>query len=174
LRAAVLAYDDGERRRPTSAALAAPSMCATEQSSHAMSRPVASRRFQRSTTASASARAAWSACSVVIRSRHRDRTRVTGAISTTAALRWQLAEIRARTRRSGEQCGPDRGRPQLVGTKVRFLDRYKPPQVRWGVTGVIVDMEERPTPLGPKCWFRARFADYITPWIEAWQLERMS
>jgi hypothetical protein len=31
----------------------------------------------------------------------------------------------------------------LVGTKVRFLDRYKPPQVRWGAAGVILDMEER-------------------------------
>jgi hypothetical protein len=63
--------------------------------------------------------------------------------------------------------------PLLVGIKVRFLDRYRPPQVRWGATGVIVDMEERATPLGPKCWVRARFGDFLTPWIEAWQLERV-
>ena len=43
-----------------------------------------------------------------------------------------------------------------------------------GSTGVIVDMEERPTPLGLKCWVRARFGDVLTPWIEAWQLERVS
>jgi hypothetical protein len=63
----------------------------------------------------------------------------------------------------------------LVGTKVRFLDRYKPPQVRWGAVGVIVDAEERPAPnSGSDYWVRARFGDFITPWIEAWQFERLS
>jgi hypothetical protein len=63
----------------------------------------------------------------------------------------------------------------LVGTKVRFLDRYKPPQVRWGAVGIIVDMEERPAPnSGTDCWVRVRFGDFITPWIEAWQFERLS
>jgi hypothetical protein len=28
----------------------------------------------------------------------------------------------------------------------RFLDRYKPPQVRWGDVGIIVNLEERPGP----------------------------
>jgi hypothetical protein len=56
----------------------------------------------------------------------------------------------------------------LVGTKVRFLDRYKPPQVRWGAVGVIVDVEERPAPnSGTDYWVRARFGDFITRWIEA-------
>jgi hypothetical protein len=35
-------------------------------------------------------------------------------------------------------------------------------------------MEERITPHGPKAWVRARFGDFITPWIEAWQLEPVS
>jgi hypothetical protein len=61
----------------------------------------------------------------------------------------------------------------LVGTKVRFL-KHRPPEVRWGAVGVIVDTEERITPHGPKAWVRPRFGDFITPWIEAWQLEQVS
>jgi hypothetical protein len=61
----------------------------------------------------------------------------------------------------------------LVGTKVRFFEKHRPSQVRWGAIGVIVDMEERATPFGQKPWVRARFGDFITPWIEAWQLERV-
>jgi hypothetical protein len=58
----------------------------------------------------------------------------------------------------------------LVGTKVRFLEQYRPPQVRWGAVGVIVDMEERLS----ECWVRARFGDFLTAWIEARQLEPVS
>jgi hypothetical protein len=58
----------------------------------------------------------------------------------------------------------------VVGTKVRFLEIYRPPQVRWGATGVIVDMEERLS----ACWVRARFGDFITPWLEAWHFEQVS
>jgi hypothetical protein len=58
----------------------------------------------------------------------------------------------------------------VVGTRVRFLEDYRPPQVRWGAIGVVADMEERLS----ECWVRARFGDFITPWIEAWQLERVS
>jgi hypothetical protein len=61
----------------------------------------------------------------------------------------------------------------LVGTKVRFYEPYRPSQVRWGVVGVIVDVEMRRTMLGHEPWVRARFGDFITPWIEAWQLERV-
>jgi hypothetical protein len=61
----------------------------------------------------------------------------------------------------------------FVGTKVRFLEQFGPPQVRWGTVGTIVDMEERDTPHGPQTYVRARFGDFITPWIEAWQLERV-
>jgi hypothetical protein len=58
----------------------------------------------------------------------------------------------------------------LVGTKVRFYDPYRPPQVHWGATGAIVDMEERPTRHGHQAWVRARFGDFVTPWIEDWRL----
>jgi hypothetical protein len=62
----------------------------------------------------------------------------------------------------------------FVGTKIRFRELCRPPQVRWAATGVIVDMEERPAPnSGSDYWVRARFGDFITPWIEAWQLERV-
>jgi hypothetical protein len=61
----------------------------------------------------------------------------------------------------------------LVGTKVRFFETYRPPQVGWAQIGVIVGTEERNEPLGPTSWARARFGDFITPWIEAWRLERV-
>ena len=57
-----------------------------------------------------------------------------------------------------------------VGTKVRFNEFYRPPQVRWGEIGVIVDMEARR--FEPAFYVRARFGDFITPWIEAWKLAR--
>jgi hypothetical protein len=63
----------------------------------------------------------------------------------------------------------------VVGTKVRFRELYRAPQVRWGTIGTIVDTEERPAPnSGADHWVRARFGDFITPWIEAWQLERVN
>jgi hypothetical protein len=63
----------------------------------------------------------------------------------------------------------------LVGTRVRFVERYRPRQVRWAATGVVVNIEERPAPNSGSDYFvRARFGDFITPWIEAWQLERVS
>jgi hypothetical protein len=62
----------------------------------------------------------------------------------------------------------------LVGNRVRFHEHHRPPQVRWGSTGTVVDIELRPTPLGHESWVRPRFGDFITPWIEAWQLEPVS
>jgi hypothetical protein len=62
----------------------------------------------------------------------------------------------------------------LVGKKVRFHEPYRTPQVRWGTIGIIVDVEERPTALGRESWVRARFGDFITPWIEEWRLEPVS
>jgi hypothetical protein len=59
----------------------------------------------------------------------------------------------------------------MVGRKVRFYEPYRPPQVRWGMTGVVVDVDERPTTLGHESWVRAQFGDFLTPWIEEWQLE---
>jgi hypothetical protein len=60
----------------------------------------------------------------------------------------------------------------FVGTKVRFHEPYRPPVVRWGMVGVIVNVEMRRTVLGHESWVRARFGDFNTPWIEEWQLER--
>jgi hypothetical protein len=63
----------------------------------------------------------------------------------------------------------------LVRTKVRFREPYRPPQVRWGAVGTIVDREERAAPnSGLDYWGRARFGDFLTPWIEAWQLEQVN
>jgi hypothetical protein len=61
-----------------------------------------------------------------------------------------------------------------VGTKVRFHEQFRPPQVRWGAVCVIVDVEMRSTPHGNESWVRARLGDFITPWIEAFQVERVS
>jgi hypothetical protein len=62
----------------------------------------------------------------------------------------------------------------LVGTEVRLDEHYRPLQVRRGAIGIVVEMEERTTPLGTESWVRARFGDFITPWIEAWKVERAS
>jgi hypothetical protein len=59
----------------------------------------------------------------------------------------------------------------LVGQKVRFHEPYRPAQVHGGAIGVIVDVEARPTILGRESWVRARFGEFLTPWIEEWQLE---
>jgi hypothetical protein len=61
----------------------------------------------------------------------------------------------------------------VVGTKVRFLEHHRPSQVPWRAIGVIVDMEERPAANArPQTYVRARFGDFITPWIEGWKVER--
>jgi hypothetical protein len=59
----------------------------------------------------------------------------------------------------------------VVGTKVRFIEPHRPPQVRWGQIGAIVDVEERRSTFGSEFFVRVRFGDFITPWIEAWRLE---
>jgi hypothetical protein len=64
--------------------------------------------------------------------------------------------------------------PFVVGTKVRFNEPYRPSQGRWGAIGVIVNVEERRTTFGPASFVRARFGDFITPWIEAWKVERVN
>jgi hypothetical protein len=45
----------------------------------------------------------------------------------------------------------------FTGTKVRFVEDYRPEQVRWGAVGVVVDTEDRLS----ECWVRARFGDFI-------------
>jgi hypothetical protein len=60
----------------------------------------------------------------------------------------------------------------VVGTKVRFIEPHRPPQVRWGQIGIVVGAEERRTTFGSESFVRARSDDFITPWIEAWRLER--
>jgi hypothetical protein len=59
----------------------------------------------------------------------------------------------------------------VVGKRVRFYEPYRPQQVPWGAIGIIVHMEYRRTTLGQEAWVRARFGDFITPWIEEWQLK---
>jgi hypothetical protein len=72
------------------------------------------------------------------------------------------------------RCASDAIMILLVGRRVRFLEGYRPSQVRWGVIGVIVGVEQRSTSFGSKSWVRARFGDFITPWVEEWQLEPVS
>jgi hypothetical protein len=62
----------------------------------------------------------------------------------------------------------------VVGTRVRFLEHHRPSQVPWRAIGVIINVEERPPANGrPQLWVRARFGDFITPWTEGWELERV-
>jgi 'Cold-shock' DNA-binding domain len=59
--------------------------------------------------------------------------------------------------------------------RVRFLEHHRPSQVPWRAIGIIINVEERPPANGrPQSWVRARFGDFITPWMEGWKLERMS
>jgi hypothetical protein len=60
----------------------------------------------------------------------------------------------------------------LVGNKVRFLDRYKPPHGEPLALSSTWRSGLRNS--GTDCWVRARFGDFITPWIEALQFERLS
>jgi hypothetical protein len=74
-----------------------------------------------------------------------------------------------------EACVIPRSRNDLLRQhQGSLIEKYRPPQVRWGTIGTIVDMEERPAPnSGSEYWVRARFGDFITPWIEGWKVERV-
>jgi hypothetical protein len=58
-----------------------------------------------------------------------------------------------------------------IGTKVRFIEPFRPEAVAPGAVGVVVGIEPLPTVIGPPQRLRARFGDYISPWLIRGQLE---
>jgi hypothetical protein len=58
-----------------------------------------------------------------------------------------------------------------IGTKVRFIEPFRPEAVAPGAVGVVVEIEPLPTVIGPPQRLRARFGEYISPWLIRGQLE---
>jgi hypothetical protein len=58
-----------------------------------------------------------------------------------------------------------------IGTKVRFIEPFRPKALEPGVVGVIVEIEAFPAMIGLPQRFRARFGNYISTWLMRGQLE---
>jgi hypothetical protein len=58
-----------------------------------------------------------------------------------------------------------------IGTKVRFIEPFRPEAVEPGVVGIIVEIEPLPAVIGPPQRLRARFGNYISTWLMRGQLE---
>jgi hypothetical protein len=58
-----------------------------------------------------------------------------------------------------------------IGTKVRFIEPFRPKAVEPGVVGDIVEIEALPAMIGLPQRFRARFGNYISTWLMRGQLE---
>ena len=58
-----------------------------------------------------------------------------------------------------------------IGTKVRFIEPFRPEAVEPGSIGVVVEIEPLPAVTGPPQRLRARFGDYISTWLMRSQLE---
>jgi hypothetical protein len=58
-----------------------------------------------------------------------------------------------------------------IGTKVRFIEPFRPDAVAPGGVGVVVEIEPLPAIDGPPQRVRARFGDYISQWLMRSQVE---
>ena len=58
-----------------------------------------------------------------------------------------------------------------IGTKVRFVEPFRPKNVTPDAIGVVVLIEPLPAAFGPPPRLRAKFGDYVTPWLMQTQLE---
>jgi hypothetical protein len=58
-----------------------------------------------------------------------------------------------------------------IGTKVRFIEPFRPATVAPGAVGVVVELEPLPALCEPPQRLRARFDDYISQWLTHGQLE---
>jgi hypothetical protein len=58
-----------------------------------------------------------------------------------------------------------------IGKKVRFIEPLRPAAVAPGALGVVVEIEPLPAAIGPPRRLRARFGDYVSPWLLPSQLE---
>jgi hypothetical protein len=57
-----------------------------------------------------------------------------------------------------------------IGTRVRFVESFRPDPVGPGAVGIIVLIEPLPAAFGPPQRVRARFDDYISLWLMPAQL----
>jgi hypothetical protein len=58
-----------------------------------------------------------------------------------------------------------------IGTKVRFIEPFRPRAVAPGEVGVVVEIEPLPAMIGPPQRLRARFGDYVSQWLMRSELE---
>jgi hypothetical protein len=58
-----------------------------------------------------------------------------------------------------------------IGTKVRFIEAFRPQAVAPGAVGVVVEIEPLPAICGPPQRLRARFGGYVSQWLTRSQLE---
>jgi hypothetical protein len=58
-----------------------------------------------------------------------------------------------------------------IGANVRFIEPFRPKAVASGAVGVVVEIEPLPAIIGPPQRLRARFGNYISPWLMRSQLE---
>jgi hypothetical protein len=58
-----------------------------------------------------------------------------------------------------------------IGTKVRFIETFRPEVVAPDAVGIVVEIEPLPTIIGPPQRLRARFGDYVSQWVTRSQLE---
>jgi hypothetical protein len=58
-----------------------------------------------------------------------------------------------------------------IGNRVRFVEPLRPTAVAPGSVGVVVEIEPLPSLIGPPQRLRARFGDYVSPWLMPSQLE---
>jgi hypothetical protein len=61
-----------------------------------------------------------------------------------------------------------------IGTRVRFVEPFRPRNVAPGAVGVVVLIEPLPAAFGPPPRLRVKFGDYVTPWLIPSQLEAVS
>jgi uncharacterized membrane protein len=57
-----------------------------------------------------------------------------------------------------------------IGTKVRFVEPFRPDVVASGTVGIVVLIEPLPAVFGPPQRIRAKFGDYVSPWLLPVQL----
>jgi hypothetical protein len=57
-----------------------------------------------------------------------------------------------------------------IGTKVRFVEPFRPDVVAPGTVGIVVLIEPLPAVFGPPQRIRAKFGDYVSPWLMPVQL----
>jgi hypothetical protein len=63
------------------------------------------------------------------------------------------------------ECGEDEQRPLRIGTKVRFIEQFRPKSVPPGFVGVIALIEPLPAVFGPPQRVRAKFGDLVSRWL---------